>query len=107
METKADAKNEFQLTLTEEASRKLKDFLKKTGKPNSGLRLRVIPSVLKGFIYEMDFEDKPSVTDVTIESEGIKIFIDRMSFESIKGREIEFFDNVEGSCFRLARPGKK
>ena len=106
METKANDLKSQELTLTEEASRKLKDFLKKTGKPNSGLRLRVSPSASKGFIYEMDFEEKPLANDVIIENNGIKIFIDRMSLESIKGSEIDFSDNAEGSCFRLARSKK-
>ena len=106
MRSETFSENEYFLSITDEAVDKLKEFLRRTGYPNYGLRLRVIPSI-DGHIYEMDYEKKARNNDIVIQEKGLRIFVNKGSVDNIKGCKIDFYESLDGSSFRLSRPERK
>jgi iron-sulfur cluster assembly accessory protein len=106
METRADNLQSNLLSVTEGAAEKIKEFLIKIGRPYSGIRLRVVPSITRERMFEFDFANRILDNDIVIETNGVKLYINKMSLEEIKGAHIKFYQTLEGSPFRIIAPNK-
>jgi len=92
------------LSVTEVAHAKVKEIMTEEGKPNSGLRIAVIPGGCAGFTYDMAFQDEPSEGDILVDQNGLKIFIDNASAEHLKGTVINYVSSLQGSGFTFENP---
>jgi iron-sulfur cluster assembly protein len=52
----------------------------------------------------MMLEDQPSSEDVTVESQGIKVYVDRNSTQYLGGSEIDYLDTLMGAGFTVNNP---
>jgi len=96
------------ITLTETAAKKLGDLRLEEGKPEWGLRIRVVGGGCSGFSYELGWENQASEGDDVIESHGIKVYVDSMSARYLAGSEIEYVDNqMLGAGFAIKNPNVK
>jgi iron-sulfur cluster assembly accessory protein len=79
------------------------------GKPEWGLRIRVIGGGCSGMSYELGWEDQAAPDDNVFESqEGIKVYIDKNSAPYLAGIEIDFVDNnMMGAGFAITNPNVK
>ena len=57
-----------------------------------------------GFRYGMMLEDQPSAEDLTVESKGIKVYVDRGSTQYLEGSEIDYLDTLMGAGFTVNNP---
>src|ERR1700722_3021936 len=74
------------ITITSEAAIQIKSQLEKRGTPNARLRLGVKGSGCSGYTYVLQFEDKePREKDLTFESNGISVVIDKKSTTYLNG----------------------
>ena len=62
------------VTITETAARKVVDLRLEEGKPEWGLRIRVVGGGCSGFSYELGWEDQTAEGDSVIASQGVKVF---------------------------------
>ena len=92
------------LTVTESAAKKVQDLRLEEGKPECGLRLRVVGGGCSGFSYELGWEDALQEGDQIVESGGVKVFVDPMSVQYVGGVEIDYVDNLYGSGFSIKNP---
>ena len=92
------------LTLTETASSKVKEFLAEQGKPEAGLRVRVVGGGCSGFQYQLALDETSSPDDKVFEHDGIKLFVDSKSILYLNGTEIDYVDGMMGSGFRFNNP---
>jgi iron-sulfur cluster insertion protein len=69
-----------------------------------GLRLRVIGGGCAGFQYDLYFEDKPTEMDEEFESNGIKLYVDPLSYQYLDGTEIDYIEGPHGSGFKFGNP---
>jgi iron-sulfur cluster assembly accessory protein len=92
------------LTLTETASSKVKEFLAEQGKPEAGLRVRVVGGGCSGFQYQLALDDASSPDDEVFEQDGIKLFVDSKSILYLNGTEIDYVEGIMGSGFRFNNP---
>ena len=64
------------VVLSDAAAGKLADLVAAENNPAIGLRVYVYSGGCSGFRYGMMLEDQPSGEDVTVESKGIKVYVD-------------------------------
>jgi iron-sulfur cluster assembly protein len=72
--------------------------------PELGLRVFVYPGGCSGMSYGMAFEDQPADDDMTIQVQGLKLYVDDMSSQYIEGATIDYEDSLMGGGFRILNP---
>jgi iron-sulfur cluster assembly protein len=92
------------VVLSDAAASKLQELVTAEQNPNMGLRVYVYSGGCSGFRYGMMLEDQPSSEDVTVESQGIKVYVDRNSTQYLTGSEIDYLDTLMGAGFTVNNP---
>ena len=92
------------VVLSEAAAGKLQALVTAEQNPDMGLRVYVYSGGCSGFRYGMMLEDQPSNEDVTVESRGIKVYVDRNSTQYLTGSEIDYLDTLMGAGFTVNNP---
>jgi iron-sulfur cluster insertion protein len=96
------------ISLTEIAAKKVSDLRLEEGKPEWGLRVRVVGGGCSGMSYELGWEDEAAAGDDVIESYGVKVYVDQHSATYLRGSEIDFVDNnMMGAGFAIKNPNVK
>jgi len=96
------------VTLTETAAKKIMGLRLEEGKPEWGLRVRVVGGGCSGMSYELGWEDQAAERDNVIESHGIKVYVDTESARYVAGSEIDFVENnMMGAGFAIKNPNVK
>jgi iron-sulfur cluster assembly accessory protein len=97
------------VTMSEMAAKKVSDLRLEEGKPEWGLRIRVVGGGCSGMSYEVGWEDQESADDNVVEAaQGIKVFIDPHSATYLAGSEIDYVDNqMLGAGFAIKNPNVK
>ncbi len=90
------------LTVTEAALHKIKDFCSKNGK--KGLRVGIKRGGCSGYSYVLELADAPKVHDIVLEEKGATLFIDGASAEQLDGAEIDYIDSLQGAGFKIKNP---
>lgn len=97
------------VTITERAARKLMDLVREENGNELpsvwGLRLFVQGGGCSGFQYGLKIEKESQGGDQTIESRGIRMFVDPISIRYVDGAEIDFDENsILGGGFKIKNP---
>lgn len=92
------------ITLTSLAATKVQEFLEHNGRPEAGLRVRVVGGGCSGFQYQLALDDAASDGDQVYEQEGIKLYVDPRSHLYLDGTEIDYVEDIMGSGFRFNNP---
>ena len=93
------------VTLTELAARKVSDLRVDEGKPEWGLRIRLVGGGCSGMSYELGWEEQGAEGDTVIESHGITVYVDKMSAPYLAGSEIDYVENnMLGAGFAIKNP---
>jgi len=98
------------VTVTENAARRLKELMagkdpegKDYNQETVGLRVFVQGGGCSGFQYGMQLENAPNTdSDKVCESNRVRIFVDPISAQYLKGTEIDFDDF--GGGFKIKNP---
>ena len=98
--------NNFSLTLTSKAIKKLTQIMKEENKQGGYLRATVLAGGCSGYTYDLELVDKDSVrkSDIKIDQENIKILVDGESAEFLDGITIDFIDTLKESGFKFNNP---
>ena len=91
------------ITLTERAARRVSEMRAEIDDPAKMLRICVEKGGCSGLEYGMRFDGRGD-DDVEIESRGIKIILDRSSFDHLEGSEVDFDDGLNGKGFEIHNP---
>ena len=67
------------VTLTETAAKKISDLRLEEGKPEWGLRIRIVGGGCSGMSYELGWDDTPVEGDNVVETNGVKVIVDSHS----------------------------
>jgi iron-sulfur cluster assembly accessory protein len=96
------------VTMTETAAKKVSELRLEEGKPEWGLRIRVVGGGCSGMSYELGWEDQAASDDNVFDAQGIKVYIDKHSAPYLSGIEIDFVDNnMMGAGFAIKNPNVK
>ena len=94
----------FNLKLTDQAIKKVKQVIEQKGTPNSTLRVSVIPGGCSGYLYDLQFIDKPSNKDLKFKQDKVNIAVDKESMDYLNGIEIDYIDTLNESGFKFNNP---
>jgi iron-sulfur cluster insertion protein len=89
------------------AAARITELLAEENKPESGLRVFVQGGGCSGFQYGLLIEEGPQAGDQSLESNGIKLYIDPISARYLDGAEVDFVDSVTGGGFTIRNPNAK
>ncbi|PIN74667.1 hypothetical protein COV18_07290 [Candidatus Woesearchaeota archaeon CG10_big_fil_rev_8_21_14_0_10_37_12] len=93
--------------VSDAAANKIKDLLSREKQEGFGLRVSVSPGGCSGFMYQMNFEERPGEEDKVLEEKGVKLFIDSESLELLRDAEIDYVDDLNDSGFKINNPNAK
>ena len=92
------------LTVTPLAATKIKELFEQRGLTDHALRVFVAGGGCSGMQYGMAFEANPQASDVTVESDGVRLVVDPTSLMYVQGAIIDFVDALVGGGFRIDNP---
>jgi iron-sulfur cluster assembly accessory protein len=104
----SNPKEACMISLTETAAKKIADLKLEEGKPEWGLRIRVVGGGCSGMSYELGWDDAVGPDDDVTESHGVKVLVDSKSMPYLQGSEIDYVDNnMLGAGFAINNPNVK
>jgi len=68
------------------------------------LRLAVEGGGCSGFQYRFGLAETAEEDDVIVETDGVKLVVDSMSMDLVRGGTVDFVDNLGGAAFRVDNP---
>ena len=93
--------------LTDTAANKIKDLQQKENLEGQGLKINVIPGGCAGYSYDFEFQEKAADNELTFTEHGISVFIAKDHMLMLQGSELDYFDGLKGSGFKLNNPNAK
>ncbi|MBI5640933.1 MAG: iron-sulfur cluster assembly accessory protein [Nitrospirae bacterium] len=87
------------LKISDTAAEKAKEILKVEGKEGWGLRIFMQGGGCCGPSYGMDINENAAEGDETVEKNGLKVFMDKQSAESLGDKEIDYVKTPQGEGF--------
>jgi iron-sulfur cluster assembly accessory protein len=95
------------LNMTAKAVEMVKDAMQREGLAGYGVRVGVMGGGCSGFQYSMDFENAPKDGDITLEQDGLKLYVDAMSSMYLQGVTVDYVVGLQGAGFKFNNPNAK
>ena len=92
-----------QISLTQSAAKRVAWIAARQHKP-AILRLAVDGGGCAGFTYKFELADAAADEDSISETDGVKLVVDPMSLELVKGSAVDFVEDLGGAAFRVTNP---
>lgn len=89
--------------LTGSAARRVAWIAERQGKP-AILRLAVDGGGCAGFIYKFELADGAADDDSVAETEGVKLVVDPVSLDLVRGSAVDFVEDLGGAAFKVTNP---
>ena len=89
---------------TDSAANKVKELIEEEGNPELKLRVFVSGGGCSGFQYGFTFDEESNEDDTLIEKNGVTVLIDAMSIDYLRGAEIDYKEDINGSQFVIRNP---
>ena len=86
------------------AAEKVRELIEVEG--NDGLKLRVFITGggCSGFSYGFTFDEDVSEDDAVVETDGVTMIVDPMSYQYLAGAEVDYKEDLRGAQFVIANP---
>ena len=94
------------LSITDQATKKIKEIVTAENKDGQGLRVKVVGGGCSGLQYKLDL-DTPRTGDRIFEREGAKVIVDLKSLLYVNGTELDYKESLMESGFVLQNPNVK
>lgn len=91
------------IELTEAAAQRVAAIAARQGKP-AILRLAVEGGGCSGFQYRFGLTDQVEEDDVTVMRAGVRLVVDSVSLDLVRGAAVDFVESLGGSAFRVTNP---
>jgi iron-sulfur cluster insertion protein len=93
------------ITVTDAASRKIRQLAAKEGHAQALLRLRVVAGGCSGFSYELGFADTPNADDTVVPgADDVRVVIDPKSVPIVAGSTLDFDGALMGGGLKVRNP---
>jgi iron-sulfur cluster assembly accessory protein len=87
------------LTITDKAADKAREILSGEGKDTWGIRIYVAGESCCGPSYGLNLQEEQMPGDEVVEKNGLKIYIDKRTFETLSEKELDYYIGEEGEGF--------
>ena len=95
------------LIFTDSAAEKVKKLIEEEKNPSLNLRVFITGGGCSGFQYGFTFDEKIQDGDAEIAKCGVKLLVDPMSIQYLRGAEIDYQEGLEGAQFIIKKPNAK
>ena len=95
--------SEPQISLTPSAAKRVAWIAQRQDKP-AILRLAVDGGGCAGFAYKFELAPEPETGDAIVETDGVKLVVDPVSLELVKGSAVDFVEDLGGAAFKVTNP---
>jgi iron-sulfur cluster insertion protein len=95
--------SEPEITLTGNAARRVALIAERQSKP-AVLRLAVDGGGCAGFTYTFELADGADAQDTVAETDGVKLVVDPMSLDLVRGSAVDFVEDLGGAAFKVTNP---
>jgi len=92
------------ITITDNATIKLRDILSEENNPDLKLRIFVQGGGCSGMSYGFTLDEMANEDDFTLDEGGVQILVDSMSMQYLTGASIDYKDDLMGSSFTIINP---
>jgi iron-sulfur cluster assembly protein len=92
------------LTLTPVAAQAVKELLEKRNLDGYALRVFVSGGGCSGFQYGMALENNIREQDLSMEAHGVKLVVDEVSIQYLRGATVDYQDDLMGAGFKIENP---
>ncbi len=101
--TEANVTDAPDIALMPEAAKRVAAIAERQGKPPM-LRLAVDGGGCAGFQYRFELADSVEEDDVVAECDGVKLVVDTVSLDLVRGSAVDFVENLGGAAFQVNNP---
>lgn len=91
------------IDLSASAAARVAAIAGKQGKP-AILRLSVEGGGCSGFQYKFGFADAVESDDSVAETDGVRLVVDSVSLDLVRGCTVDFVESLGGAAFRVENP---
>ena len=91
------------IILTDSAASRVATIAGKQGKP-AILRLSVDGGGCSGFQYKFGFADAIDADDTVADNAGVKLVVDSISLDLVRGSAVDYVEELGGSAFKVTNP---
>lgn len=105
--TTPEVKKVAPITLTPNATAKVKEIMAQQNPVPAGLRVGVVGGGCSGFSYSMQFENSAGMMDKVFDFDGLKVYVDATSVMYLNGCIVDFVETLEGAGFKFDNPNVK
>ena len=95
--------SEPDIILTENAAKRVALIAERQSKP-AVLRLAVDGGGCAGFTYKFELADGADAEDTVAETDGVKLVVDPMSLDLVRGSAVDFVEDLGGAAFKVTNP---
>ena len=92
-----------EVELTPSAAARVAAIAGKQGKPPI-LRLSVDGGGCAGFQYKFGLADTVEGDDAVVERDGVRLVVDSISLDLVRGSAVDYIENMGGASFRVTNP---
>jgi len=92
-----------QISLTDSAAKRVAWIAARQKKP-AILRLAVDGGGCAGFTYKFELTAAAESDDEVAETEGVKLVVDPISLELVRGSAVDFVEDLGGAAFKVTNP---
>jgi iron-sulfur cluster assembly accessory protein len=92
-----------EIILTDNAAKRVAWIAERQSKP-AILRLAVDGGGCAGFTYKFELADTAEADDTNAETAGVKLVVDPVSLDLVRGSAVDFVEDLGGAAFKVLNP---
>ena len=93
-----------QITLTSAAAQAVRELLEKRNLTGYALRVFIKGGGCSGYQYGMALDNNFRPEDLVTDCHGVKVLVDEVSINYIRGATVDFVEDLMGSGFKVDNP---
>ncbi len=91
------------IAFSERAAKKVKSLMDQEGEALN-LRVFITGGGCNGFSYGFTFDEDVADDDAVVESLGVSMLVDSMSYPYLEGAEVDYVEDLNGAQFVVTNP---
>lgn len=93
-----------EIALSPAAAARVRWIAERKGGVEPALRLAVDGGGCSGFTYRFGLAEGIDADDIVTETDGVKLVVDAVSIDLVRGCTVDFVDSLGGSSFKVENP---